>query len=196
MSNPFDPGYFCSDELRSFGFAHVGDNVLIAKNCVIIGPQNIEIGDNSRIDAFTTIIATGPLTIGNSVHIHSYCQIGARGGVTFEDYSAIASGCLIYTASDDISGRYMFGGAVPAHCVRPKVAPVLFRRHSGAFARCTVLPGVTFEEGAVACAHSLVSQDVTAWTIIAGSPAHHRMNRSRRLLTLEATLDAIEAVAA
>lgn len=193
MDSPLNPGFYRSEELRGFGFAHVGENVQVARNCVIVCPENIEIGDNSRIDGFCNIIATGSLKIGRRVHIHSYCQIGARGRVTFEDFSAIAAGCLVYTASDDISGRAMVGGCVPAHCVRPKIAPVIFGRHSVAFARTTVLPGVTFHEGAVACAHSLVSQDVPEWTIVSGE---RRMNRSRRLLSLAATVDAIETMAA
>ena len=196
MQNPFDPGYYDTDELRVFGFKSVGENVAIAKTCKIIGLANIEIGDNSRIDDFSTLIATGPLVIGAHVHIHSYCQIGARGGVTLDDFSALASGCLIYSASDDMSGRHMVGGVVPAHCTKPKVAPVLFRKHAVAFARCTILPGVTLEEGAVACAHSLVSRNVPEWTVVAGSPAEHRITRSRRLLGLEATLAEAEAIAA
>jgi acetyltransferase-like isoleucine patch superfamily enzyme len=184
MHNPFDTGYYATEELLSFGFASVGENVRIAKNCTIVQPQNISIGDHSRIDGFCSIIATGPLAIGNRVHIHSYCQIGARGGVTLEDYSALASGCLVYSASDDPLGRYMIGGTLPDHCTNPKVAPVRFMRHSGAFSRSTILPGVTFEEGAMACAHSLVSRTVPEWTIVSGSPAVHRLNRSRRLLAL------------
>lgn len=186
MHNPFDLGYYNSEELRSFGFARIGECVQIAKTCKIFGLENITVGDNSRIDDFCTIIGTGPLVIGNRVHIHSYCQIGARGGVTFEDFSALASGCFIYSASDDPLGRYMVGGVAPAHCTRPKIAPVVFSRHSAVFAQSTVLPGVTLNEGAVACAHSLVSHDVPEWTIVSGAPARHRLNRSRRLLSLDA----------
>ena len=184
MQNPFDPGYYCSDELREMGFARVGQNVRIAKNCKIVGLGNIAFGDDCRVDDFSTLIATGPLTFGNRVHIHSYCQIGARGGVMFEDFSSIASRCLVYSASDCPMGRHMIGGAVDPGFTKPKIAPVVFRKHSGAFANCTILPGVTFEEGAVACAHSLVSHSVPAWTLVSGSPAVHRTNRSRRLLAL------------
>lgn len=196
MGNPFDPGFYNSEELRSFGFAMVGDNVLIAKNCVIIGPENIEIGDNSRIDGFCTIIASGPLVIGNHVHIHPYCQIGARGGVTFDDFSALASGCLVYSASDDPTGRHMVGSVVPAHCTKPKIAPVKFGKHSGVFARSTILPGVTLGDGAFVCAHSLVSRNVPEWTIVAGSPAVHRLSRPRNVLALEAGLSPVDAQAA
>lgn len=196
MENPFDPGYFCTDELRKFGFKSVGRNVTIAKTCKIVGLANIEIGDNSRIDDFATLIATGPLILGERVHIHSYCQIGARGGVVLEDFAALASGCLIYTASDDMSGRHMVGGAVPAHFTKPKISPVTFRKHSAAFARSTILPGVTFEAGAVSCAGSLVTRDVPEWTVVGGVPAEHRINRSKRLLGLEAALADVEGVAA
>jgi len=185
MENPFDSGYYRSEELRTFGFKSVGENVQIAKTCKIVGLANISIGDNSRIDDFCTIVGTGPLIIGECVHLHSYCQIGARGGVTLEDYSALASGCLVYSASDEPFGRHMVGGAVPEHCTKPKVAPIHFGKHSGAFARCTILPGVSFHEGAMACAHSLVSRDVPEWTLVAGAPAIHRLNRSRRLLGLQ-----------
>ncbi|WP_375290418.1 acyltransferase [Qipengyuania sp.] len=196
MSGPFDPGYYRTDELRTFGFKSVGDNVSIAKTCKIVGLDNIEVGDNSRIDDFTTLIATGPLFIGQSVHIHSYCQIGARGGVTLHAYSALASGCLVYSASDDLSGRHMVGGSVPSQYTNPKIASVVMGRHAVAFARTTILPGVAFEEGAVACAHSLVSRTVPAWTIVAGSPAEHRIKRSRRLLGFEAAMTLADKVAA
>lgn len=196
MQNPFNSGYYCSEELRDFGFAHVGNNVQIAKNCTIVGLHNISFGDNVRVDDFCTLIATGELAIGNHVHIHSYCQIGARGGVTFEDFAAMASGCFVYSASDDPTGNHMVGGVVPPHCTKPKIAPVRFGRHSIVFTRSTVLPGVTVHEGAVACAHSLVSRSVPEWTIVAGSPAVNRLQRPRNVLALEAMLVEINAEAA
>lgn len=196
MQNPFATGYYGSEELRGFGFARVGENVQIAKNCTIVGLGNIEIGDNVRVDGFCSLIATGPLLIGNYVHIHSYCQIGSRGGVTFEDYTSIASGCLVYSASDDVLGRHMVGGVVPEHCTKPKIAPVHFGKHSGMFAACTILPGVTLAEGAIVCAHSLVARDVAEWTVAGGSPAVERMKRHRRVTALAAGITEPAGIAA
>jgi acetyltransferase-like isoleucine patch superfamily enzyme len=188
MESPFDWGYYRSHELRAFGFKAVGENVSIAKTCKIIGLENITLGDDCRVDDFTALIATGPLVIGNRVHIHSYCQIGSRGSVTLDDYSALASGCLVYSASDDAMGRYMVGGVVPEHCTKPKIAPVRLARHAVAFARCTILPGVTMHEGAIACAHSLVSRSLPEWMIAQGSPAIARIARPRTALRLEASI--------
>jgi hypothetical protein len=47
MRNPFDPGYYESDELRGFGFKAVGEGVKVARNCTIIGPENIELDDHA-----------------------------------------------------------------------------------------------------------------------------------------------------
>lgn len=61
MKNPFDPGYYGSEELRRIGFKSVGENVRIARNCTIVGLKNVAIGDNVRIDGFCTIVASdGP----------------------------------------------------------------------------------------------------------------------------------------
>lgn len=195
MQNPFDPGYYTSAELRTFGFKSIGENVQIAKTCKIVGLHNIEIGDNSRVDDFTTLIATGPLTIGSRVHIHSYCQVGARGGVTFEDFTNLASGCLVFSASDDPLGRYMAGGVSPEHCTKPKVAPVRFCRHSTAYVRCTVLPGVTLGEGSIVCPQSVVGRDLPAWMIARGNPAVARIPRPRNVLALEASIAELERAA-
>lgn len=196
MPNPFDPGYYLSEELRGFGFARVGDNVQIAKNCTIIGPENISIGDNVRVDGYSTLIAAnGFIRLGNRVHIHSYCQIGGRGGVVLEDFVGMASGSIIYSASDSAIGNHMVGGTVPAHYTRPHIAPVRMAKHSGLFTRCIVLPGVTMHEGALACANSVLIMSVPEWTIVAGSPARRRRDRSRKVLAMECLINEVDAIA-
>jgi hypothetical protein len=97
-----------------------------------------------------------------------------------EDFTSLASGCLVYSASDDTMGRPMVGGAVPAELTNPKVAPILMRRHSGAFARVTILPGVTIGDGAMICAHSLVTHSIPDWLVASGAPADRRVPRRRR----------------
>jgi acetyltransferase-like isoleucine patch superfamily enzyme len=52
MESPFDPGYFDSAELRTFGFKAIGENVQISRACNIVGLGNISIGANVRIDAY------------------------------------------------------------------------------------------------------------------------------------------------
>lgn len=190
MMNPFDPGYYCSEELREFGFAHVGDNVRVAKNCVIIGPANISFGNDVRIDAYTRIIAAlGHLNVGDYVHIHTGCMLGCRGGITLGNYTTISHDCRLITASDDIDGNYMVGGVVPDETTRPKVAPIAFKDYSGTAMNVTVLPGVMLSEGSVALLHSVVTRDLDAWTMYAGTPARSIRKRSRGMLGLQVAGD-------
>jgi galactoside O-acetyltransferase len=184
MQNPFDPGYYRSDELRSFGFKGVGDNVAIARNCTIIGPENIEIGDNVRIDAFTAIVASsGFLRIGRNVRIHTSCTLGCRGGITMGDFSGLSHGVRLLTASDDFSGDWMVSN-VEAEFTNPHVAPITIARHAIVCAQSVVLPGVVVGEGAIVGAVALVTHSLDPWGIYKGVPARRTVDRSRRLLAL------------
>lgn len=196
MKNPFDPGYFHSEELRSFGFAHVGENVRIAKNCVIIGLENIEIGDDVRVDCNTRIIAAGGfLRVGDFVHIHTGCLLGCRGGVTLENYSTISHDCRLITATDDMGGAYMVGGVVPSEATSPTIAPIVMKAHSGIAMNSSVLPGVTIGEGTIAFLHTLVNRDLEPWSLYAGSPARRLRARERGVLGFQAEIEGIQAAA-
>lgn len=180
--NPLDPGYYGSDELRSFGFKSVGENVRIARNCVVISPENIEIGNNVRVDAFTSIIATGPLKIGSYIHIGGHCHLVSRGGLTMHDFSGLSQRVCIYTVSDDYSGRFMTNPTVPPEHTGPHEAPVTIGKHAIIGAGAVILPGCDIGEGSALGALSLACRPVPAWSIYAGSPATMRGERSRRLL--------------
>ena len=60
--NPFDSEYYKSSDLKKFGFKKVGKNVTIAKNCTIIGLNNISLGNNIRIDSNVVIAARSGVT--------------------------------------------------------------------------------------------------------------------------------------
>lgn len=187
MNNPLDPGYFYSEELRSFGFASVGENVSIAKNCVVIGPENISIGDNVRIDAFATLIAcNGWIRLGSYVHIGGFCHIAARGGFEMGDYAGLSQRVSIYTASDDYSGRHMTNPMVPAEYTGCRVVPIALGRHAIVGSGAVLLPGSDMGEGSALGALSLACRPVPAWEVHAGAPAVKRSERRRDLLTAEA----------
>lgn len=195
MHNPFDPGYYGSEELRGFGFAAVGDNVQIAKNCTIIGLHNISLGDHVRVDGFCTIVAgAGHLNLGRYVHIHTSVVLGCRGGLDIGDYSGVSHGCQILTASDDFSGRWMTNSNLPAGCTNPKIAPIVIGKHVPVGAGCTITPGVTIGDGAAVLAHSVVSRDLPEWMMCGGTPAIARVPRRRRVMTLAPT-EGMEAAA-
>lgn len=196
MQNPFDAGYYGSEELREFGFKHIGNDVLVAKNCTIVGLKNISIGDHSRIDGFCTIIAAqGKLAIGRFVHIHTSNVIGCAGGVELGDFTATSHACHLLSGSDDFSGNHMTGSVVPRFCRKPVVAPIQIGRHVAIGTHCTVMPGVTIGDGAAIGAHSMISIDVREWSITSGAPARFLKSRAMRLLELERSIDSGAPVA-
>jgi galactoside O-acetyltransferase len=189
MQNPFDPGYYESEELRSFGFKAVGENVLIARNCTIIGLENIEIGGHVRIDGGTHIIAaSGSVLLGSYIHIGGGCHLSARGGIEMASYSGLSQGAKIYSASDDYSGRHMTNPTVPEQYTGVRVAPVALGRHAIVGAGSVILPGCHVGEGVAVGALSVVTRPLDAWGVYAGTPACRIADRRRDLLALEAQM--------
>lgn len=184
--NPLNPGYYNSDELRAFGFRSVGENVRLSKLCNIVGPENIEIGHDVRIDAFTSIIAaTGYVRLGSYIHIGTSCLLGARGGIELGDFSGLSQGVSLFSATDDFSGDSMISYGVPEEFTNVIAAPIKMRRQTVAGAGTVVLPGVTFEEGAVTGALTFVRKSLLPWSIYFGVPAKRLRGRSMAVLELE-----------
>ena len=183
----FNSGYYTEDDLKDAGFKSIGKNVLIDKNCNIIGLKNISIANNVRIDGFTTItcLNDGFLDIGSNVHIASYCLVAATGGIKFGDFSGIAHGVKLYSSSDDYSGKSMTNPTVPAKYKNMSVKKIILGRHCIIGSSSVILPGVKIGEGSSVGAMSLVTKSLDEWGIYFGSPAKRIKDRSKKILELE-----------
>ncbi|RYF13078.1 MAG: acyltransferase, partial [Oxalobacteraceae bacterium] len=189
--------YYESEELRSFGFARVGENVRIAKNCVVIGAGNIGLGDDVRVDAFTTIVATtGKLRFEGRNHVGGHTHLCATADLTLGEFAGLSQGVRIYTASDDYGGRALTGPCVPRHLSNATIAPVSIGRHCIVGAGSVILPGCDLHEGAAVGALSLVTRTLTAWTVYHGNPARKVSDRARNPLALEMLIHDLEVIAA
>ncbi|KAA6101327.1 MULTISPECIES: acyltransferase [unclassified Pantoea] len=186
-TEPFNPGYYTEHELNSFGFKHVGRQVMVAKNCTIIGLHNITLGDHVRIDGFSTLVAAGDgyLTLGSYIHIGGYCAVLAGAGVEMEDFSGLSQGVKIYSKSDDYSGEFMTNPTVPAHLTGVTSGKVVLGRHVIVGSQSIIMPGLTLAEGTAVGANSLITRDTEAWSIYFGSPAKKINSRQRNPLELE-----------
>lgn len=185
--NQLDPGYLYETELRAAGFDSVGDNVAIAKNCTVIGMQNITIGSNVRIDGYCTIVAAdGSITIGSNIHIGAYCLLSGGDNIEMRDFSGLSQGVKIYSRSDDYSGEYLTNPTVPSKYVGGARGRVTLGRHVIIGSSSVILPDVTIGDGSAVGALSLVTRDLECWGIYSGRPAKKIKDRSQRLLSLEA----------
>jgi acetyltransferase-like isoleucine patch superfamily enzyme len=183
--NPFETGYYHDEELRSFGFKAIGNNVKIAKNCTIAGLSNISIGSNVIIDSFCSIIATGidgKLELGSYVHIGGFCHILANGGVEINDFSGLSQGVKIYSKNDDYSGDSLTNSTIPEKYKNMKKGSVAIKEHVIIGANSIILPNVIIDTGVSIGALSLVTTNLESWNIYFGNPLRKLGKRSDGLL--------------
>lgn len=184
--NPFQTGYYHSEELRAFGFKAIGENVKISRNCTIVGLSNISIGNNVTIDAFCSIISTGAngsLELGSYVHIGAFCHILANEGVEIKDFSGLSQGVKIYTKSDDYSGESLTNSTVPDKYKNFKIGKVIINEHVIIGANSVILPNVTIGVGVSIGALSLVTTNLESWYIYFGNPLRKLGKKSCGLLS-------------
>lgn len=186
----FNSGYYNEDDLKDAGFKALGRNVRIAKNCTIIGIENIEIGNNVRIDGYCSIIASGNgwLKLGSYIHIGGYCLLSAVDGIQMDDFSGLSQGVRIYSGTDDYSGEYLTNPTVPEKYKCITRGAVILGRHVIIGSGSVVLPEVSIGEGASVGALSLVNKNLESWGVFFGCPVKRLKDRSKRLLDLEEAL--------
>ena len=176
--------YYSDRELSDLGFKFLGKNVKISDKASIYDADQIEVGDNSRIDDFCVI--SGKIRIGKFVHIAPFCLIaGGEKGVFLDDFSGLAYHVLVFSQSDDYSGRSMTNPTVPDAYKQEKKARVSLGRHVIVGAGSIVMPGVEVAEGCAVGAMTFVHKDTLPWGVYFGNPARRIKERKKNLLELE-----------
>lgn len=128
-----------------------GEGTAIAGHCNIYGAR---IGSNCKIQSYTYI--EPGVRIGDGVTVRPSCHICE--GVVIEDGAFLGPG-VVFT--NDL---------YPSTGARAKVLRTLISRNAVIGAGVVLLP-VDVGEGAVVAAGSVVTRDVPAFAIAAGSPA-------------------------
>ncbi len=173
--------FFDRAELRA-----CGSNVIIGKTVRIRYPELVELGDNVIIDDFTYISTA--LVLASNTHIAAGCKlIGGRAStVMLGEFSTLSPNVVMAAGSDD----YVAGIATPMIPAEFKgdvrYGEIRLGRHCIIGANSTVLPGVTFADGASLGAQSLAKSDLLAWQLYGGVPARRLKSRDRdAILALE-----------
>jgi len=182
------PTYYSNRELKKFKFASLGKNVLIKKNACLYFTENISIGNNVRIDDNVIIVASNkqkPVKIGNYVHIASNCYLAGSSGIELMNFSGLAPGVLIFSGTDDYSGRKLTNPTIDKKYIGGKKGKVTLCKHVIVGANSVILPNVTIQEGSSVGALSLVTKSLDSWGVYFGVPVKKLKNRSKDLLNLE-----------
>lgn len=181
-------GFWNLDELRSFSFASLGEDVQISKHALIYQPHLISIGNNVRIDDFAKL--NGKINIGSNIHIASYVCLMGSYGITLNDYAQISLRATLLSATDDFSGDFLVGPQVKMEYRKISGGEIVLEKHALVGAGSMIFPGVTLREGAAVGAMSLVMRSTKKWTVYFGNPAVPIKERSRNMLKLEKRMNA------
>jgi len=123
-----------------------------------------EIGDESKIGAFVEI--QKGVRIGRRVKISSHTFVCE--GVTIEDEVFIGHGVMF------INDRYP-RASTPEGELQTEAdwepVPTTVKKGASIGSNATILCGVTIGEGAIVGAGSVVTKDVSPYTVVAGNPA-------------------------
>ena len=177
-------GILSPEQLAQMGFAAVGKNVAISDRCSIHGAASITIGDHVRIDDFAILTAREPVVIGSYVHIAAFAFLSGQFGIVIEDFTGISPRATLLSGNDDFTGNSLPGPLAPPELRNLQGGRLHLRRHSLVGAHSIVLPRVSFGEGAVLGAMSLVKESLEPWSIYAGVPARFIKPRSRDVESL------------
>jgi galactoside O-acetyltransferase len=148
-----------------------GEDVFISDLALIKHPSLVSVGNHIAIDNGVTFSTA--IEMGDYIHIAPYvCTIGGKNNkVVFEDFSFAAAGTKIVVGSEDYTGAGLVGPTIPIEYRKLILMDVTFKKYSGCGVNCSIMPGVTFGEGAILGANSLATKDLEPWTIYVGSPA-------------------------
>ncbi len=176
--------FYSEEELKTLGFKRCGKNVKISKKISIYGAENISIGNNVRIDDYCVL--SGNISLGDYIHLAVYVALfGGEAGIEMRDYTALSARTVVYAESDDYSGVCMTNPTIPEKYLGVIKRKVVLKKHVIVGAGCTILPGVTIEEGTAVGSMSLVNQALDSWGIYAGIPCRFIKNRSKNILVME-----------
>ena len=150
----------------------IGLNVNIQKNTVIaiynemIIEDNVTIGSNCEIGHGHTPLKNTPVHIGSNTAILPGVSIDTTGGIDIGKNVIITKEVVIYTHEHNFKRDQLIITQGITHVPGTTIGDdVYIGYHS------TILGGVKIASGAVIGAMSIVTKDVSEYSIVAGSPA-------------------------
>lgn len=157
-------------DYNKVSFKKRGVDVRINDSAEIIRPHLVELGNHIAID-MCVYLSVG-VKFGDYIHIAPHVCIigGSEATLIMEDFTGIAAGSKIICAGDDYNVGILCP-LVPLKYRNVINKPIIFKRFTCVGVNSVVMPGVTFAEGSVLGANSLLTKDTEPWTIYVGSPA-------------------------
>jgi acetyltransferase-like isoleucine patch superfamily enzyme len=156
-------GSFRPDQFRA-----LGADCVFEAGVLVFHPENISLGRNVYVghQAILKGYYKNELRIGDESWIGQQVFMHAAGGLTIGARVGIGPGVKILTSQHQEAGRETAVLFSPV-----STAPVVIEDDSDIGIGAILLPGVTIGRGAVVGAGAVVTRDVPAYAVVAGSPA-------------------------
>jgi galactoside O-acetyltransferase len=161
-------------------FAHVGEDVQVFENALMLGPETISIGDHSRIDDFCRLEGGEELSIGRHVHVSSFSSIIGGGRCLIGDMGDVAHGARVITGSDQPDAA--MSTMSPIEWRHVELSSIVIDHLAFLANNAVMLPGTSLGVGAIAAAGSVVTKPIPAWEVWSGVPARPLRLRDREAL--------------
>jgi acetyltransferase-like isoleucine patch superfamily enzyme len=155
-----------NNERQSLNNVQVGNNVRIFN---FVNAYGCSIDDNSKVGAFVEIQKGA--TIGKNCKISSHTFICE--GVHIEDNVFVGHGVMF---TNDLFPRATNPDGSPQTEADWKLVETYIRKGASIGSNATILAGITIGENSLVGAGAVVTKDVAANTIVAGSPARFIKN--------------------
>ncbi len=148
----------------------IGKGVMIDTGVKLAGVKNISIGDYSYIESYTLITAfMEEIIIGRRVHIAPHCLIHANKKIWIGDYVGMGSGVKVYSSTTYPNEKRMNGPTIPKEMMSTRSKEIKIGKDAAIYVNAVILPGAIIGEGAVICAHSIISKKVEPYKIVLGN---------------------------
>jgi acetyltransferase-like isoleucine patch superfamily enzyme len=161
-------------------FAHVGEEVQVFENALVLKPETISIGDGSRIDDFCRLEGGELLQIGRNVHVSSFSSVIGGGTCLIGDMADVAHGARVITGSDQPDAA--MSTMSPMEWRHVELSTIVIDHLAFLANNAVMLPGTSLGVGAIAAAGSVVTKPVPPWGIWSGVPARPLRVRDRSAL--------------
>lgn len=153
---------------RREDFRSLGADCVLETGVLVFHPENISLGRNVYVGHYAILKGyhQGEMRIGDETWIGQQCFLHAAGGLTIGARVGIGPAVKILTSQHREVGR-----ATPVLFSPLAMAPVVVEDDADIGLGGILLPGVTVGRGAVVGAGAVVTRDVPAYAVVAGSPA-------------------------
>lgn len=145
-----------------------GADCVFEAGVLVFHPENVFLGANVYVGHQTILKGyyRNQLRIGDETWIGQQCFFHSAGGLEIGARVGIGPGVRIITSSHREAGR-----GTPILFAPVEMAPVVIEDDADLGTSATVLPGVRIGRGAQVGAGAVVTRDVPAYAVVAGSPA-------------------------